>query len=152
MRYIVLFALFWSSVSFAAPTIPELRALYYRAAEDKPAAKQLYEHLKDITPVSPPLLVCYKGVSIMMLANHTINPYRKYNYFKKGKELVESSLASEPGNLEARFIRYCIQTNIPSFLGYSNEVKGDKEYLLNNWNKTPDNDLKEKIKQYLRIK
>ena len=49
---------------------------------------------------------------------------------------------------ELRFLRYCIQSNAPVFLGYSNEVEVDKNYIVEHYIADLDDDLKWRIKKY----
>jgi len=48
-----------------------------------------------------------------------------------------------------RFIRFSIQSNLPSFLGYHDNLEQDKRYLLDNTKTSKDPELQEMIFNYL---
>lgn len=85
----------------------------------------------------------------MMAAKYTLNPISKMNSFKKGKSLLEAAVKQDPAHLEIRFLRFSIQTNLPSFLGYDAHIQEDKRFLLKQVAATEDKDLKNKVIQYL---
>ena len=152
MRLILLCILLcFSTRLFSNPEIPVLRSLYYKAAVDKDSWKQMAELLSPIDAKSPPILVCYKGVSEIMEAKYVISPWNKLNSFNSGKELIESAVNRDSENLEIRFLRFSVQTNLPSFLNYHDHIDSDKAFIIDNINKTPDNELKKSIIQYLNI-
>ncbi|WP_161662298.1 hypothetical protein [Pedobacter sp. V48] len=129
--------------------LSELRNLYYRAAENKESAFRLSGMLKTVNTGSPSILVCYKGVSEMMEAKYLINPFNKLSKFKNGRKLIEHAVKTNPDHVEIRFLRFCIQTNLPGFLGYKDHIKGDKVFLIGQVNKINDAELKQKVKEYL---
>ena len=80
------------------------------------------------------------------------NPYKKYAYFEQGKIKLEALLNKYPDEVELRFIRYMIQTNIPSFLGYKSALKTDRLFLVTQVTAIKDQDLKTRITAYLAAK
>jgi hypothetical protein len=46
------------------------------------------------------------------------------------------------------FIRYSIQSNLPAFLGYHDELDKDKRFLLDNTKTSKDPELQEMIFNY----
>lgn len=148
MKIIALFILFM----FGNPPYPELtelRALYYQSATDKAAASKLQEMLSKVDDKSSELLICYKGVAEMMQAKYTLSPISKYRRFIKGKEFIESAVALDPENMEIRFLRFTIQTNLPSFLGYNDQITADKKILIKNLDQIDDQPLKQLVTNYL---
>lgn len=137
------------SINPPYPDITELRALYYQSATDKAAADKLLELLSKVDAQSGELLICYKGVAEMMQAKYTISPISKYRRFKKGKQFIESAVALDPENLEIRFLRFTIQTNLPAFLGYNDHIKADKKILMKNLDQLHDKPLKQLVINYL---
>lgn len=59
----------------------------------------------------------------------------KMNLFKKGRDLLEEEIKKDPKTMEWRFIRFTIQDNIPSFLGYSSNLEEDKKVVYNEFSK-----------------
>lgn len=151
MRFALLL-LFWfiSPVLHAAvANVTELRALYYRANEDKQHAEVFYDKLKGVNEKSEPILVCYKAMALLMQAKHSYNPYQKLAKFRSGKNLLEQSIARAPANVEVRFMRFCVQTQVPAMLGYSDQLDNDRTFIIKQWPAVPDADLKEKIRTFM---
>ena len=89
----------------------------------------LYQRIDSTDVSSHVLLTGYKGSLCMGMALHHINPFKKMSFFGDGKKLLEESISREPQNLELRFLRLTIQTNLPSFLGYSDNKESDKKFV-----------------------
>ena len=155
--FMKVFMLFMTFISFLPtellsarePDVGRLRNLYYKAATEKDSAVKLAEMLKTVNGDSPAILVCYKGVSEMIKAKYLINPFNKWNKFKNGRKLIEQAVRDSPQGVEIRFLRFCIQTNLPGFLGYSKDIAADQTFLLDKVNQLDDNGLKQNIKNYL---
>ncbi|AMP98553.1 hypothetical protein AY601_1638 [Pedobacter cryoconitis] len=148
MKTLTLFILFMYG-SHSYPEITELRTLYYESANDKAAAGKLLDLLSNVDDQSSQLLICYKGVAEMMQAKYTMSPISKFRRFKKGKEYIESAVAIDPENLEIRFLRFTIQTNLPSFLGYNDHIIADKTILIKNLDQIHDKPFKQLVINYL---
>lgn len=84
----------------------------------------------------------------MSSAKHAWMPYEKLSLFNQGRELLESLIKSNPENIELRYIRYCIQLNIPSFLGYDNRVS-DKLFLQLHLKQIDDAELNQMVQSIL---
>ena len=128
--------------------IIEIRNLHEIAANDKVANKKLITLLAPVKN-DDALLTGYKGAAIMMEANHVFNPITKLSRFKKGKGLIENAIKKDISNLELRYIRLTIQTNVPSFLGYSNAIEADKKIIIQQLSELKDKDLRNRIVNYL---
>jgi uncharacterized protein YcsI (UPF0317 family) len=125
----------------------KVRDLYERAAIKEAAQIKLNNLLLE-KPQSA-LSTGYKGANLMVSAKYAFNPIKKLSRFNKGKDLMEQALKRDPQNLELRYIRFTIQTNLPGFLGYSANVNNDKEFLINKLGTIADVDLKNRIVAYL---
>lgn len=143
--FILLFASNWLNLN----DIIELRKLYYKSFNDKKSSEQFFDVMKEMKDTSDPLLMAFKGMSYMMQAKHSFNPYTKLARFNKGKSLLDNAIRKSPQNVEARFMRFCVQTNAPAFLGYKDNIHSDKAIVINGWKKLTDKDLKEKIKIFM---
>ena len=66
----------------------ELRALFYRASDDKQAAQEFYDKLNSVDESSQPLLLGYKGMACFMICYHSLNPYTKIKYFYFWQECI----------------------------------------------------------------
>lgn len=151
MKLIILSILLSFTTSRAAnPNLSELRNLLSKAPNSKSSWIEMAKLLAEVDNKSPAVLVCYKGVSNMMEAKYVISPWSKLSSFKKGKKLIEEAVKKDARNLEIRFLRYSVQTNIPAFLDYNDDKESDKQFILANVGNTKDKELKNNIVQYLR--
>lgn len=143
--------LFCAVTSFAnTPTIGEVRSLYEKSVNDESACKKLIEILSPYNENSNPLFTGYKASAIMMMAKHVFNPFSKMSYFKKGKKILENAVKADDKNVELRFLRFNVQTHMPSFLGYNNDIDRDKTFLENSFQKISDENLKAFLLPYLK--
>jgi hypothetical protein len=123
--------------------LDKIRGLYRRAAEIKQDAAQLNQLMLQVDSGSAgPVLFCYKGANEMIQAKYSLNPVVKLEKFNKGKELIKKAFNRDTLNLEIRFIRYSIQSNLPAFLGYHDEFNKDKKFLLDYTGDNKDPQLK----------
>ncbi len=135
-------------IKMSGVNIIEVRNLYEIAAASKEANKKLINLLTPVTNEDA-LLTGYKGAAIMMEANHVFNPITKLSRFKRGKQLVENAIKMDGSNLELRYIRLTIQTNVPAFLGYAASISADKNYLIGHFSDLKDKDLRSRVLSYL---
>ena len=126
-----------------------LRKLYYEASDKKDSAEKFLQVMENLDVNTNPLILCYKGMAYLIQAKYSYNPYTKLASFGKGKDMLEKAIVSDPKNVEIRFMRFCVQTNAPFFLGYSNNINSDKLAIMKGWSALIDLDLKEKIKKYM---
>lgn len=73
--------------------------------------------------------VAYQAALSMRQAEYSANPYKKWQFFKQGRNLLEQSVANEQQNVEIRFVRYIVQSKLPSFLNYNSEMQSDKNFI-----------------------
>ncbi|MDA7803038.1 hypothetical protein N8987_00490 [Crocinitomix sp.] len=133
-----------------AADIYRIRELFEVASTQESKNNELIELTKKYKLSQNPLYYAYHAAGIMSLANHTIWPFEKLNYFNKGKDMLEAAIKQDNSNIEIRFIRYSIQKNAPSLLGYYENMKTDRAYILKNINKSdwPES-YKNKVKNNL---
>lgn len=72
----------------------------------------------------------YYAAAEMATAKYLLNPAAKLKTFKSGKKLLDLCITNDGMNVELRYIRFAIQTNVPSFLGYNKNVADDKLFLV----------------------
>jgi hypothetical protein len=130
---------FCSLFAFCLPAtaldIEALRLKFYESINEKSAAKKFLEELEKIDKGDYPLIIGYRAAVKMIMAKHTLNPIYKYIYFVEGKKLLEAAVSKDSNNIELRFIRLSIQTNVPAFLGYKSELEKDKDFVRANLKK-----------------
>ena len=74
----------------------------------------------------------------------------KLTTFKKGKKNIELAISKEPENVEIRYIRFSVQKNAPSFLGYNNNLKEDRDFLVKNKKNINSDFLQKNIETLLK--
>jgi hypothetical protein len=64
---------------------------------------------------------------------------------------LEKAIAADTSSVETRYIRFVLQSNVPSILNYNKQIISDKKYILSNLGKikTNDGELYLKITSYL---
>ncbi|WP_428331484.1 hypothetical protein [Mucilaginibacter sp.] len=130
--------------------ISKIRGLYHSAPVVKQDARQFYQLMLGVdSSAAAPVLICYKGASEMIQAKYALNPIAKLDKFNKGKALLKKAISRDTLDLEMRFIRFSIQSNLPAFLGYHDELETDKRFLLDKTKDNKDPELKEIIYNYL---
>lgn len=125
-----------------------IRNLYYQAAASKADSDKFKAALNAI-PNPNTSIKGYIAVSHMIEAKHLFNPSSKLSAFNNGKTQLENMIKSDPENLELRFLRIGVQTNTPSFLGYSSQIQTDKKIILSKYATHTDADLKRRIREFM---
>ena len=120
----------------------EVRTNFNLAVQDKNICKKMMEKLEQYNEKSS-VYLAYLGGYQTIWANHVFNPLSKLATFKKGKNNIELAISKEPENVEIRYIRFSVQKNAPSFLGYNSHLKEDKDFLVKN-KKNINSDLLQK--------
>ncbi len=95
--------------------------------------------------------IAYYAAAEMSAAQYKINPASKLKLFNSGKQLLEKCVEKDSLNIEIRYIRYTIQTQVPGFLGYNKQINNDRFYLIQNLNpiRKKDTELFANIYAYL---
>lgn len=89
----------------------------------------------------------YEGALLMKKAGIVSNPKDKLSLFKDGRTKLEHAIKSNPNMIEFLFLRYMIQENSPSFLGYNTNLEEDKKKIVSNYNSF-ETVVKEAIQNY----
>lgn len=149
-RFLLILLLFISiSAKSETNSFSSIRKLYYSACQNSDSSEKFYTTMIDMNCKSDPVLLCYKGVAFILESKYAFNPYTKWTNFISGKKLIEQSIKIDPQNTETRFLRFCIQSNIPDFLQYKSDIEEDKAFMLKNYKFCVDVDLKIRIKECL---
>lgn len=147
---VIIFLLAGLNSSANAPDIKDIRLKFHHSTTDEETCKSLIKLLEPYNESNNPLLMGYKAGATMLMAKHVFNPFSKLNYFNKGKSMLEKAIHSDKNNVELRFLRYTIQTNVPSFLGYNQNKETDRKFLNNSLGSIKDAQLKKVITSYLK--
>ena len=137
------------NVSFKNSDLNEVRTSYSKAVLDKKLCKKMIEEL-ELSKEKSVIALAYLGAYQTIWANHVFNPLSKLATFKKGKNNIELAISKEPENVEIRYIRFSVQKNSPSFLGYNNNLKEDKDFLVKNKKNINSDFLQKNIETLLK--
>ena len=134
------------------PSINSIRLKFHNSTSSEKVCKDLIRELEPYNEKNNPLLFGYKGGATMLMATHVINPFSKLSYFKKGRIILEKAIQADKNNVELRFLRYTVQTNVPTFLEYSSHLDKDRLFLNQAVSGVKDNELKKIFTSYLKKK
>lgn len=144
----ILVILFFFNVSGYSQVcdIVEVRNLYEKAPSSRCSSDSLALMLEHC--YHDDVLKGYMGVSQMILAKHVFNPFKKSRLFFSGRDLLEKAILEHSENVELRFLRFCVQSSAPTFLGYYNSIKEDKTLIMHRYQTLDDFDLIHRITSY----
>ncbi len=151
MKMLVISFVLLANISLAGtPDLKMVRSMLEKASTKESSCRQLIALLEPYNTKDEVLLFGYKACATMMMAQFVFNPFSKLSYFRKGRNMLESAIAEDPGNVELRLLRFCTQLDIPSFLAYKDNIKEDKTILINSLPLIKENDLKLMITENLK--
>jgi len=116
-----------------------LRAEFHNTNSESKLTAFLTKYKNDVRVDGKPYLYC----GIMQMANYTMNPYKKLDYFNKGKQALESHISKYPQQIDARYVRVLIQSKAPKILNYYQNIQADISFIKKN---IQESDLDEKSK------
>lgn len=115
----------------SASDLQYFRKSFYKASTEQAACESVYNKIKDKDYSSDPVLLGYQGVYQAIMAKYVWNPFTKLWYFQNGTQDLEAAIKRDEKNIELIFLRFSIQISSPSFLGYNDNIKEDKAYIMN---------------------
>ena len=116
-----------------------LRSEFHNTNTESKLTAFLTKYKNDVRVVGTPYLYC----GIMQMANFTMNPYKKLDYFNKGKQALESHISKYPQQIDARYVRAIIQSKAPKILNYYQNIQADISFIKKN---IQESDVDEKSK------
>ena len=150
---LIILLIFSLNFAFCSNSLKEIRDLYYKVNLEEKELKDFENYLLNNVKTTNPELEGYKAVLWFLKARDYYNPYKKYESFTKGKKELEFILKKYPNNIELHFLRLTIQENLPSFLGYNNNISEDKKFIKEKVKEIKnDPDLVQRIVEYLAQK
>lgn len=109
----------------------EVRRDFHDAVKYPEQSEDFNENLVQFDS-SNPTICAYKATSEALMARVLWNPFSKLGRVKEYDRIMNKAIEKDPNNLEIRFLRMSIQYHLPSFLGMSENIQEDKQYILNN--------------------
>ncbi len=132
-------------------SVEKARWVFESVAINKEAGKQFIEYTSTLNPAQNNLLYGYRGAVMMVMAKHYFNPYHKWQSFNEGKEILETAIQKQPGNIELIFLRYTIQSRAPHFLNYHDKTERDRALLEKKLPSLTDIPLKQRIENFFAL-
>jgi hypothetical protein len=96
-----------------------------------------------------PTITAYEAAAKALVAKHSWNPITKYSNLQDALTLLDKAILLEEMNLEIRFLRLYIENSLPTYLGKSNNMIGDKQLIIENIQLLNTLDLNADIIQYI---
>jgi len=118
-----------------ATLLTEARTCLPKAFENEEECIGLCAKLSKVKNPEP-ILKGYVGASNIARARHA-PLFDKRSYLKIGTQILEEAIKEKPNNTELLFLRLTIQINLPSFLGYNDNIDSDKKFVLANYLSAP---------------
>ena len=109
-----------------------LRETYVSSQSDMKSCKELDSLTKNCSPKLAPVEFSYNIISHLMECNFILNPFDKYKIFKNSTQQLDSIICVNPQYIEIRFLRYLVQLNSTSFLGYNTNLDNDYKFIIDN--------------------
>jgi len=105
--------------------------MQYHHANSKESLETL---ISELEKSDLPVAEVYLASAYMQMAKYVFSPYSKLKYFNKGKDMLEVFLSKNPNSIDGKYVRYLVQSNAPSFLGYSSDMESDRDFVRENIN------------------
>lgn len=125
MRFIVSFLIF-SAIAFGQD-LSLLRKNLEIAPDNKTICKEMMNSIP--TNTKNAVYLAYLGTYQTIWANHVFSPISKLSTFNKGKNNLQKAVAMDKNDVEIRCLRLSIQKNAPKFLGYSDDITEDEQFI-----------------------
>ena len=76
------------------------------------------------------IILAYYGGTVALKAKHAFDPFSKVGYVLSAAKRLTEAVTQSPANLEIRFLRFSVLSNLPSIFGYNTEMEDDKKMIL----------------------
>lgn len=108
--------------------LPKLRQQYQQAAASKEAGEKFHQLMSAYTKHDA-VVLAYKAAAEAIRARDA-SMFNKLTYVQQASKQFEQAVQAGPANPEVRFLRLSVESNLPSFLGLSQHVDEDRQFLL----------------------
>ncbi len=130
MKSFVFFGLLFPSILWGNHISPDvLRKTFHACVLDETKTMEFYLMVSNIQNPDN-LEKAYQAAGNAMMANVTANLYTKYTYVRKYISLIDHAVATDPENVEIRFLRLAIDLNIPYIFGRTKNANEDKQAVM----------------------
>lgn len=131
----ILFTLFFSlnMVANNCDSLEKVRNMFQSGVENKEELNIMIDFCKKSNCEKT---IPYYAAATMRKAEFVWSPLDKLANFNKGKKMLESFIAKNPENIEAKYIRWLTQKMAPRFLGYHQNIENDYRFIQKNITKS----------------
>ncbi|SET58398.1 hypothetical protein [Hymenobacter actinosclerus] len=109
-------------------TLPKLRQQYQQAAASKEAGEKFHKLMSAYTKQDA-VVLAYKAAAEAIRARDA-SMFNKLTYVQQASKQFEQAVSIDANNPEVRFLRLSVESNLPAFLGLSQHVDDDRQFLL----------------------
>ena len=127
--FLIFLCLIYSLLLHAKGSIELARKEFKKAVYSAKVNNEVHQLLLS-SKTQDPLTQAYVAYFTALKARHVANPYEKMRYVRSFDQTIKKAVALDPANLEIRFLRFSVQDQLPTFLGYSKELAVDKKMIL----------------------
>jgi hypothetical protein len=111
------------------PNLKVLRKQMVIAIDKSKITDSLYSSLDHIKEKSG-IVNGFIGALLALKAKHAWNPYSKIKYLNRSEKVFKQAVTADPHNIEIRFMRFSIEHNVPSILGFNKDLATDSEDII----------------------
>ena len=90
----------------------------------------LHSQLSDLKPASNTLHFAYLGATEALLAKYAFNPFSKMSFVNSALEKLNKAVALNKNDIEIRYMRFSVESNMPAFLGLNKHIDEDKNTII----------------------
>ena len=109
-------------------SLNSLRRSYQAAATSKEAGEKFYKLMAGYAQQDA-VGLAYKAAAEAIRARDA-SMFNKLTYVQSASKQFDRAVSLDADNAEVRFLRLSVESNLPSFLGLSQHVEEDREFLL----------------------
>ena len=118
-----------SLVSDANPySVANLRRQYQQAAASKEGGEKFHQLMAAYTQHDA-VVLAYKAAAEAIRARDA-SMFNKLTYVQQAAKLFDEAVRRDDDNAEVRFLRLSVESNLPAFLGLSQHVEDDRQFLV----------------------
>lgn len=110
-------------------SVSNLRRQYQQAATSKEAGEKFYQ-LMAAYDQQDAVMLAYRAAAEAIRARDA-SMFNKLTYVQNAAKQFDQAVKLNADNAEIRFLRLSVESNLPSFLGLSQHVEEDRQFLLN---------------------
>ncbi|UOR03819.1 hypothetical protein MUN82_12765 [Hymenobacter aerilatus] len=109
-------------------SVANLRRQYQQAAASKEGGEKFHQLMAAYTQHDA-VVLAYKAAAEAIRARDA-SMFNKLTYVQQAAKLFDEAVRRDDDNAEIRFLRLSVESNLPAFLGLSQHVDDDRQFLV----------------------